>query len=204
MVKMTLAERFKRFGSILVKILYLAKHFDITSSESIYKAFWKNPDPYEMSGSYSFFKAIKRGDSDGVQKFLDANLDFLYEKDHRGRSPLIYACACNKREVVKTLLNNEININKVCDKKRNALYYALRHDDVEIVQRLLQAGISVWSTKFCSIKSALESNPNPKIHTLVRNARKVSLAVSLQPTKGRKLDFWREHRAKITTSPLYF
>jgi hypothetical protein len=28
----------------------------------MYKAFWQEADPYDKSGSYAFFKAIKRND----------------------------------------------------------------------------------------------------------------------------------------------
>ena len=80
--------------------LYQAKFYGITNKVNIYNAFWKNPFPYEISGCYAFFKAIKKGDLEGVKKFMEANIEFLYERDHKGRSPLIYACVNNQLELV--------------------------------------------------------------------------------------------------------
>lgn len=51
----------KKFIRLLVDALQQARYFGIENKTNIYKAFWQNSDPYEKSGSYAFFKAIKKG-----------------------------------------------------------------------------------------------------------------------------------------------
>ena len=56
---------------------------------------------------------------------MEANIEFLYERDHKGRSPLIYACVNNQLELVQFFLTQEIDVNKKCFRRKIALYYAL-------------------------------------------------------------------------------
>ena len=126
---LNMVQRFQKLGKVLVYILYQAQIYDIVDKEGVYNAFWKNPAPFEMSGSYAFFKAIKRGDMAGVKKFLHADPLYLYERDLKGRSPLIYAYANNRHELVQFILTKEVNVNQKCFRKRSALYYALRHEN---------------------------------------------------------------------------
>lgn len=117
----------KKFIRLLVDALQQARYFGIENKTNIYKAFWQNPDPYEKSGSYAFFKAIKKGDLNGLKKFINADYDFLYERDYKGRSPLVCAVLNNHNDVIDYIMTCDINVNKICFNFRTALYYAIKN-----------------------------------------------------------------------------
>jgi ankyrin repeat protein len=84
-----------------------------------------------------------------VKGFLRADSDYVYERDHKGRSPLILATMNNHTNLIKFVLDCDVNVNKRCFSLKTALYYAIRNKNVVVVKKLLQKGALPWSTKSC-------------------------------------------------------
>lgn len=73
-------------------------------------------------------------------------MDYLYEQDMNGKTPLIYACFHNHKEIVRYFLDLGCNVDKTCSKKKTALFYALQNKNIDTVEMLLQYGASPWSS----------------------------------------------------------
>ena len=89
---------------------------------NIYSAFWKKPSPYSLEGSYAFFTSIKNGDIAGLEIFLSKDEEYLYEEDHKGRSPLTFAVIHEKRQVVNYLLEKDIDVDHKCYRNKTPLF----------------------------------------------------------------------------------
>lgn len=87
---MTPAEKMQNFIENLIKVHTNSKFFCIPIHK-IYDVLWTVRKPFELEGSYTFFKLIKAGDIKTLKKFYHNNNDYLYQIDSFGRSALIYA-----------------------------------------------------------------------------------------------------------------
>ena len=149
----TLRERFKMFIRNLMKVHHVAFMFGIDRKD-LYLVLWKKYTPFEIEGSYLFFRAIKDMDANIVQSFVQRDRKFLYQLDKEGRSTLIYACIYEHVPIVEYITSMGVNIEHKCSKGKNALYYALSVDNVAIVKALLQKGANPWSSEECSYNLA--------------------------------------------------
>lgn len=112
----------------------------------LYVAFQNKREPYQMEGSYAFFKCIKQGDIESVRTFISANSYYVYEVDFHGRSALSYACYYNQTEIVKEILKVGVHSDRLCNAGRTSLWYAISRRNVAMVRELLQRGAAPWST----------------------------------------------------------
>lgn len=134
---------------------------------------------------------------DGIKKFLANDADYIYERDHKGRSPLIYACMNNRTEVIEYILSCDINVNKKAFNKRTALYYAVKNKNVDVTKKLLQAGACPWSHKNCSYINLLNEVKNQKLKNLFKNAKKISISIKMTKGKTNKIKLWNHMKFKI-------
>ena len=67
--------------------------------DDIFLAFKINRNPYNLEGSYAFFKCIKGGDLYAVKVFLGSNRNFIFEVEGDGKTPLHYAAYHNQTEI---------------------------------------------------------------------------------------------------------
>lgn len=51
----------------------------------------KKRKPFELEGSYAFFKYIKLNDASRVKNFIEKNPEYAHQIDYEHRTPLIYA-----------------------------------------------------------------------------------------------------------------
>lgn len=93
---------------------------------NIFSAFRTNKDPFDLEGSYAFFKCIKQGDAASVKIFLKNNYLYVFEIEYNGKSPLSYAANHNQLEVAKLILDVGVNSDMLCHNGHTSLYYALQ------------------------------------------------------------------------------
>lgn len=134
--------------------------FGIKDKLAIYKAFYKRPEPYEKSGSYAFFKSIKNGDFEAIKRFISLDIQFIYERDYKGRNGLIYAAFVNQLDIVAFLLASGSNPNSISDNGKTALYYAVKNQNMLMVKTLLQSAANPWSMDGCSYNAILSAVGN--------------------------------------------
>lgn len=60
-------------------------------------------------------------------------MNYLYEHDMNGKTPLIYASFHNHLKIVEYFLSLGCNVDKTCEKKKTALFYALQNKNIHIV-----------------------------------------------------------------------
>lgn len=94
-------------------------------------------------------------------------------------------------------MKHDINVNQRCFRRKTALYYAVRSGNVQVTKRLLQAGAIPWSTANCQYARLIANYNNVKMQNLFKNARKIAIAVQLQPTKPKKVDLWNSIKGMI-------
>ena len=95
---MEMHERFRFLGKHLIKAS-LQANFYMVDENHFCQAFWEHREPFQMEGSYAFYKAIKMDDIDCVKTFINIDLNYLYERDSNGNTPLLYATIHNKTEI---------------------------------------------------------------------------------------------------------
>lgn len=103
----------------------------------IFLAFKPSPQPYELEGSYAFFKCIKMGDLQSVRTFLSRNPLFLFEVEYNGKSPLSYACIFNQLAIASLLLQEGVNSDRPCKAGKTSLFYALHTRNPALIQAVL-------------------------------------------------------------------
>lgn len=151
--------RFQILKKTLVKWAALFYVYGI-SKENIFSAFRINRDPYELEGSYAFFKCIKLGDIPSIKIFLNNNPQFVFELEFNGKTPLSYAAFHNQTEVAKLILEVGVNSDLPCHSGHTSLYYAISKRNTELVKRLLQKGACPWSTDKNPYSQMIRSGEN--------------------------------------------
>ena len=58
--------------------------------------------------------AVKNGHQDIVQLLVDHGAEVNYEQEKEGLKTLSYAVETGNKEIVKILLDNEVNIRAIC------------------------------------------------------------------------------------------
>lgn len=106
-------------------------------------------------------------------------MDYLYEKDMKGRTPLIYACAYDREDIISYFLQLGCNVDKTCNKNKTSLFYALQNENIHITQLLLHYGASPWSSIDCPYSRMIRKMGTNQLETLFSNAKKIHIAVRL-------------------------
>lgn len=88
------------------------------------------------------------------------------------------------------IMSYDINVNQRCFRRKTALYYAIRSQNIQIIKKLLQSGAVPWSTPNCQYGRMIANSGSNKMQTLFKNAKKVAIAVQLRPTKPKKVEMW--------------
>lgn len=125
---MTPTEKIQNFIENLVKAYVNSKFFCIPIHKT-YDALWTIRKPFELEGSYTFFKLIKAGDIKTLQKFYHKNNNYLYQIDSFGRSALIYAVQTKQSISVEFLLSHGMNVDYQGYNQKTALFYAIKFSD---------------------------------------------------------------------------
>lgn len=120
---------------------------------------------------------------------------YLYQIDHKGRSPLAFACVQNHLHVVKFLLQLDVNVDHTCFKHKTPLYYALRNKNKRIVKELLLNGASPWSTSHLPYREYCLNSL--ELRTLMKNGRKIHLGMQLTDSMSKKIEFWSANKDLI-------
>jgi ankyrin repeat protein len=81
-----------------------------------------------------------------VENFVIKNIEYAYQIDHEYRTTLIYAVQNSHIKIVKYLIDVGINIDAKALNGFTAIYYALIKNNYKMVECLLKAGASPWST----------------------------------------------------------
>lgn len=153
-------------------------HFFGVPYDRMYAVLWKERAPFELEGSYSFFKFIKGGNLSIVRNFVLQNSEYAHQIDSDGRSALVYAVQNNQAAIVDYLCSLGFNLDRETNSGTTALYYAIKNGYASIVVKLLRQGANPWSTRQCSLKAMLEVS-SKEIMTAVKNARRVHMACCL-------------------------
>eukprot|EP00929_Paragymnodinium_shiwhaense_P029057 TRINITY_DN16747_c0_g1_i1.p1 TRINITY_DN16747_c0_g1~~TRINITY_DN16747_c0_g1_i1.p1 ORF type:complete len:268 (+),score=69.44 TRINITY_DN16747_c0_g1_i1:114-917(+) len=91
---------------------------------------------------FTFHEACKKGDLKAVQAWMEKKNNALDAQDHRRITPLGYAIGANKIAVVKLLLEKRANPYAVDASGNSGLHYAAGYGRKELVEHLLQLGLS--------------------------------------------------------------
>ena len=103
-----------------------------------------NIKKFENFNNQDIFTYIRNDDIKSVKNYIDSGYD-LNIKNYNGYSPLIYACDfyLTKIEIVKLLLNYDVDVNKQDNFGRTALIYLSINNNTEIAKLLLNAGADI-------------------------------------------------------------
>ena len=167
--------------------------------QDIFSVLWKIREPFELQGSYAFFKLIKSGNFLNVKYFLSQNPEYAYQIDHEKRTTLMYAVQNGQLEIANHLITLGFNVNKVNEEGYSAIYYAIKSNNSEMVVLLLQNGAVPWSTNSYSLKRLL-SVASDEIKIAIKNARKVHIACNLCRKFSQKIKIWDHYRTIINDS----
>jgi ankyrin repeat protein len=90
-------------------------------------------------------------------------------QDKQGDSALIVGARQNASEVVKALLDAKANPNLENESRRSAIYYAVQHDNLGVVQYLLDQGASICekTENGAATWKLASANPNVKLRMIV-------------------------------------
>ena len=169
--------------------------------EKLHIVLWKVWSPFELEGSYAFFKLIKTGDLSMIKNFILQNPNYAYQVDHEGRTSLIYAVQNGRLEIVKYLIGLGFNINKETYLRATALYYAIKTDNYPITLVLLENGASPWSTKTCNLQPMVDLC-SKKVKVALKNARRVQMACELTYKFSQRLEVWSKMKHKIKSESI--
>ncbi len=134
--------------------------------------------------------AIRIGDLEMVKKLIPSMLNIDMRNEYM-ETPLLVASELHKRDIVKLLLDNGANPNKVDAEGVSPLIYACVYNDKELVDAILDAGANIddvyhrfgrhmeangrWSTAKGPAIITCKRNGYPELaqHLLNRGARDV-------------------------------
>ncbi|DBB16177.1 hypothetical protein WJX82_007690 [Trebouxia sp. C0006] len=111
----------------------------------------------------NLWEAAKFGDLEAAEDFIAIGKD-VNEQDRDGRTPLHYAVAHDKRDVLKALISASANLEAAENMRNTPLHYACGYGRGQCVETLIDAGANVHATN-ASGKTGLDlvklSDQNP-------------------------------------------
>ncbi|DBA85453.1 TPA: hypothetical protein ACH3X2_006126 [Trebouxia sp. C0005] len=93
----------------------------------------------------NLWEAAKYGDLEAAEDFIAIGKD-VNEQDPNGRTPLHYAVAHDKRDVLKALISASANLEAAENMQNTPLHYACGYGRGQCVETLIDAGANVHAT----------------------------------------------------------
>lgn len=91
----------------------------------LYEGMCCKPRPYELEGSYLFFRAIEKKDMQTLKSMLNHQPRLLFQMDEDGRTPLIYSAKLNNIECCRLFMVVGSNLDAFNYRHHTAVYYAI-------------------------------------------------------------------------------
>lgn len=139
--------------------------------------------------------AVKRGNEVAVEILLDRRADIRAPKDESLSCPLSMVAERSHEEIVKLMLEREVNINDYTSEKDEALRQAVKRGSKRIVKLLLERGANVnaWGTsRFPTLTMAIFLKNFEIAEALLDHGADITLVrkpeykIALKMTKKRK------------------
>jgi hypothetical protein len=88
-------------------------------------------------------------------------------------------------------------VDKGCQNRKTALYYAVEKGNVSLATALLQYGADPWSNNECAYQKMVKRLGNEQMEILFMNAKKINIAMRLQLGSTKRREFWHMNKARI-------
>lgn len=126
-----------------------------------------NPNPAKESELENFAWAVKTGDMNNVQRFIDNRIFTAKSTDQNGRTPLHWAADFNQVEVIQYLLGKGGNVNAKDNYGITPLLAAVYENHPNAVKVLVGAGADK-KVKGPDDLTALEAAESAEIKNLLK------------------------------------
>lgn len=135
------------------------------------------PQPYELEGSYLFFRAIEKQDMQTLRSMVNMQPRLLFQMDEEGRTPLILAAKLDLLEVCQLFIAVGCNLDSFSYRYHTAAHYAIQNRNPQLLFELLYRGASPWSQPPGNIKPVLDKADHPQLTALMQQARRISIVM---------------------------
>lgn len=150
--------RQERIMDFLRKFMRAKQSGDIFGIPNVllYEGMYSKPQPYELEGSYLFFRAIEKKDMKTLRSMVGVQPRMLFQIDEDGRTPIIYAAYLNNLEICQLFITIGCNLDAFSYRYHTAIYYAIVNRNPELLFELLYHGASPWSHPRSNLTTLLE------------------------------------------------